>query len=260
MDARNKSISRRPRSAVPIKAKPRYSEVADQLMLNIITGAYPIGSLLPSEAELCQEYGVSRHTVREAVRLLQLRGMVSRQQGRGTSVESDRHHARFSLPLSSIDEVERHGRFTHLVDLRFDEVVANDAVAALLPCAIGERFLRIRSHRVPRERSMPLPPAWNETYILARYADVRDEIQHWPGAIYSLVEQRHGIKIVSIRQEATATFLRGEVAQRLHAKPGSAGLTIKRAYVGRDGVAALFGFNTYVGDQFSLVMDLRRDE
>jgi GntR family transcriptional regulator len=260
MDARTKLAARRPRVAGPIKAKPRYSEVADQLMLNIITGTYPVGSLLPSEAELCQEYGVSRHTVREAVRLLQLRGMVARQQGRGTSVESDRHHARFSLPLSSIDEVERHGRFTHLVDLRFDEIVANEALAAALPCTFGERFLRIRSHRLPREASMPLPPAWNETYILARYANIRDQIEAWPGAIYSLVERRHGIKIVSIRQEATAVILRGDLAQRLHAKPGTAGLTIKRAYVARDGAAALFGFNTYVGDEFSLVMDLRRDE
>lgn len=259
MDARTKRRPRLP-AAAPIKAKPRYSEVADQLMLNIITGQYPIGSLLPSEAELCQEYGVSRHTVREAVRMLQLRGMVSRQQGRGTSVESDRHHARFSLPLSSIDEVERHGRFTHLVDLRFDEMLADAHLAATLPCAPGERFLRIRSHRVPRDASMPLPPAWNETYILARYADVRDQIESWPGAIYSLVERRHGIKIVSIRQEATAVILRGELARRLRAKPGTAGITIKRAYVARDGLAALFGFNTYVGDEFSLVMELRRDD
>lgn len=259
MDARTKP-PRRIRVAAPVKAKPRYSEVADQLMLNIITGTYPIGSLLPSEAELCQEYGVSRHTVREAVRLLQLRGMVSRQQGRGTSVESDRHHARFSLPLSSIDEVERHGRFTHLVDLRFDEVVANEALTIELPCTVGDRFLRIRSHRVPREATMPLPPAWNETYIRARYADIRDQIEAWPGAIYSLVERRHGIRVRSIRQEATAVILRGEIAARLGVKPGTAGLKIKRAYIGGDGIAALFGFNTYVGEEFSLVMDLRRDE
>lgn len=260
MDARTKSAVRGRQRGAPIKTKPRYSEVADQLMLNIITGAYPIGSLLPSEAELCQEYGVSRHTVREAVRLLQLRGMVSRQQGRGTSVESDRHHARFSLPLSSIDEVERHGRFTHLVDLRFDDIAADEALAAALPCPVGEQFLRIRSYRVPRDAAMPLPPAWNETFILAPYADVRDRIETWPGAIYSLVEHRHGIKIVAIRQEATAVILRGAVARRLRVKPGTAGLTIKRVYAGRDGAAALFGLNTYVGDAFSLVMDLRRDE
>lgn len=260
MDTRSKTAARGQHRRAAIKTKPRYSEVADQLLLGIITGAYPIGSLLPSEAELCQEYGVSRHTVREAVRLLQLRGMVSRRQGRGTSVESDRHHARFSLPLSSIDEVERHGRFTHLVDLRFDDIAADAVLAASLPCQLGEGFLRIRSYRVPRESTMQLPPAWNETFILARFADVRDRIEAWPGAIYSLVEQRHGIKIVSIRQEATAVILRGEVARRLRVKPGTAGLTIKRVYAGRDGVAALIGFNTYVGDEFSLVMDLRRDE
>ena len=42
----------------------RYSTVAKDLMEGIASGRYPVGSLLPTEFELCDLYDVSRHTVR----------------------------------------------------------------------------------------------------------------------------------------------------------------------------------------------------
>lgn len=60
--------------------------MAQQLLERITDGTWPPGSRLPTEAELCTEMGVSRVTLREAVKSLQQRGVVSVEQGRGSFV------------------------------------------------------------------------------------------------------------------------------------------------------------------------------
>ena len=58
--------------------RPLYQTVAEQLTSAIEQGRYPVGSMLPTEAELCTQFAVSRQTVREATRLLLQLGLVSR--------------------------------------------------------------------------------------------------------------------------------------------------------------------------------------
>ena len=67
-------------AASPLLAsQPRYVLLAQALMKDIAQGVYPVGSLLPTEYGLCTQFGLSRHTVREAIRRLQERGLVTRK-------------------------------------------------------------------------------------------------------------------------------------------------------------------------------------
>ncbi|WAB85189.1 FadR/GntR family transcriptional regulator [Microcella daejeonensis] len=61
-------------------------DVAEALLSQIVSGALPIGGALPSEAELCEKHGVSRVTVREAIKTLAAQRVVDVQRGRGTFV------------------------------------------------------------------------------------------------------------------------------------------------------------------------------
>src|SRR4051794_6221909 len=65
---------------------PLYVQVARTLKDEIVSGAWPVGSLLPTEDELCARFSVSRYTVREALRRLREDGLVSSRQGAGTVV------------------------------------------------------------------------------------------------------------------------------------------------------------------------------
>src|ERR687891_2273664 len=69
---------------------PQRRRLSDQLVESvvaaIVAGEYPPGSVLPSEAQLARMAGVSRLTVREAVKSLQARGVLRVEQGRGTFV------------------------------------------------------------------------------------------------------------------------------------------------------------------------------
>jgi len=67
---------------------PPYSQVARGIRERIVTGEYRSGDRLPSEADLCAMYGVSRMTVRRAVALLVQDGVAFTENGRGTFVRA----------------------------------------------------------------------------------------------------------------------------------------------------------------------------
>jgi GntR family transcriptional regulator, transcriptional repressor for pyruvate dehydrogenase complex len=59
---------------------------ADELLEDVISGRYPAGSALPPEGELAAAHGISRLSVREAVRILRAKNVLAVQRGRGTFV------------------------------------------------------------------------------------------------------------------------------------------------------------------------------
>ena len=67
-----------------------YRQVADALRAAIRTGELATGQRLPSETELIHRYGVSRNSVRTAVGLLRIEGLVVTEHGRGSFVRARR--------------------------------------------------------------------------------------------------------------------------------------------------------------------------
>jgi GntR family transcriptional regulator, transcriptional repressor for pyruvate dehydrogenase complex len=63
------------------RIRPAYQQVADQLREFIVSGALSPGDRLPVEAELASVFGVSRSTIREALRLLSSRGLIHTVRG-----------------------------------------------------------------------------------------------------------------------------------------------------------------------------------
>ncbi|MDQ3122601.1 MAG: winged helix-turn-helix domain-containing protein, partial [Actinomycetota bacterium] len=67
---------------VPLRrVRKSYEQVADQLRELIVTGTLPQGGRLPTETQLAGQLGVSRATVREALRLLDAQGLVRTAKG-----------------------------------------------------------------------------------------------------------------------------------------------------------------------------------
>ncbi|MEQ4721667.1 GntR family transcriptional regulator [Nonomuraea sp. B19D2] len=65
---------------------PKYAQLVQALQRRIESGTYSPGSLLPSEHQLIQEFGVSRPTVVAALRVLREQGWIESQQGKGRFV------------------------------------------------------------------------------------------------------------------------------------------------------------------------------
>lgn len=74
----------------PIVRVPIVSQVEERIRELIDSEKYTEGMKLPTENELCQSLGVGRGTVREALRLLQARGLVEIKPGRGAFVAASK--------------------------------------------------------------------------------------------------------------------------------------------------------------------------
>lgn len=66
--------------------EPLYEQIADVLAARIADGTYPPRRRIPSEAAICEEFGVARPTARSAIRLLVDRGLVRTMRGKGSYV------------------------------------------------------------------------------------------------------------------------------------------------------------------------------
>jgi len=71
-----------------IQRKTLAQEVADRLIEGITNDEYAVGEKLPTEPELMKIYGVGRSSIREAIKILSIKGILSVQQGVGTFVIS----------------------------------------------------------------------------------------------------------------------------------------------------------------------------
>ena len=242
-----------------VTSRKLYRHVANAIIEHITDGTYPVGRLIPTEQELSQQFGVSRHTVREAVRHVQTMGLVTRRQGQGTMVRTRQVSPDMKIVLRTFSDVEQHGYYTHLQDLDASMVVADAILAADLHAAPGDRFLHLRCFRVPSDESLPIPTAWNQTFIVANYAGVADHIATTEGPVYLLIERLYGEKIEEIEQEVSAVLLDAKIANKLGVKTRSAGLRIKRIYRGKGGRAVMTGINVYAGERFSVSMRMRPD-
>ncbi len=78
---------------------PLWSRLAQTLAGDILSGRLPVGSLLPTEAQLMNDYGMSRHTVRSALAELVHLGLIRRSPRRGTIVTGDGRGAEFTASL-----------------------------------------------------------------------------------------------------------------------------------------------------------------
>src|SRR2546428_12122343 len=88
--------------------RPRYREI-EQAIRQAVARLKP-GAELPSDAQLCEEFAVSRMTARHAMHRLAQEGLVFRVRGRGTFVGEPPTHRRANSLLSFSNEMRRQGR------------------------------------------------------------------------------------------------------------------------------------------------------
>ncbi|WP_409482773.1 GntR family transcriptional regulator [Arsenicicoccus dermatophilus] len=89
--------------------RPPYQQVAASLRASILTGVFPPGEKMPSQAELSEHYGVARMTVQQALRILKDDGLVTSRQGSGMFVRE-----RMAKPVGLRPHIEQAFRDQHV--------------------------------------------------------------------------------------------------------------------------------------------------
>ncbi len=131
------------------RSRPLLSDVVhNELRRLILGGEFPVGAKLPNEDRLCARFGVSRVTIREAVRALIDDGLVVRRHGSGTYV-TRRPLLRNSLDrnFSYTDYLEASGVRPGRKLLGLRRIAADEEVAEILRLPTGAPIVEVRRLR-----------------------------------------------------------------------------------------------------------------
>ena len=198
--------------------RPSLTEVVrSELKQLIVSGEWPVGSRLPNETDLCEQYNVSRITLREAVQGLVQDGYVVRRQGSGTYV-TRRPTLQNSLDTNfSYTEYLEHAGIRAGTKLLTARVVpADDETAEALGIDGETRVVEVRRLRTADGR----PAVYSIDALPAEIVSVTADRKALRGSLYRLLAQKrhpvdHGEAIVT---PATADK---ELAQLLDVAKGT---------------------------------------
>ena len=190
----------------------------------------PAGQRLPSEPDLAKQLGVSRATLRDAMRTFETQGMVRRRQGSGTFVVGRSQVLDTGLEvLESLETMaNRLGLAISVSNLSVEKVTADENTAENLNLAIGAPLLRVR--RVVRTDDRPV--AYLVDVLPEDVLDMDDLPADFRGSVLDTLLQRGDALTVS-RADISATNAVAEVAKALEIQRGDVLLQlVARLYSG----------------------------
>jgi len=141
--------------------EPAYAQLVNILRQSMAAGILRPGDQLPSEAQLCERYGVSPMTVRRAINMLVDQGVIVAEQGRGTFVKPIAM-GEASFHLKELQDIFNDTEHTTVNVLEARIVSADERVARKLEIAIGRRTVYIRRLL----RTDGLPSLYHREYLV----------------------------------------------------------------------------------------------
>lgn len=223
--------------------QPLYASLAQSLMRDIAQSRYPVGSLLPTEDAIASRYGVSRHTVRQALRELKDGGVISSHPGIGTRVRAPSESPRVFGGINSIGELLQFAESTEMRVLARREITADAGFAAEFHCKPGQVWLQLTLLRKLADQKKALGHV--QAYIRPEYADAVGREKSYTRPLYALIEEHYGVRIVDVLQEITAVNLDADTARALKAAEGQAAMRITRHFLDRNGATVEISVGHY---------------
>ncbi|KEA62151.1 Transcriptional regulator, GntR family [Marinobacterium lacunae] len=239
--------------------KSRYIEIAQELETQITEGRFAPGTLLPTEATLCKEHGISRFTARGALKLLEEKGLIERQQGRGSVVINTRPSV-FRSAWSTIDELLEHAEQVHVVIEQSAEVMADSEIAEKTGFAFGQHLLEINGVRysTPPGETEERPLCTLDVWVHEMFMPIQAELSQVTSSVIGLLEQRFGKQTAEVQQSIAAILLPDTIAEKLQVEPGQASLRLRRKFINTEGIIFEATETIFPSSLFEYQMRLKR--
>lgn len=230
-----------------------HARVADALRSRIANGEMPAGSALPSEAQLCVEFGASRGTIRTALAVLRREGLIIGSQGRPATVRDGAISQPFESFVSFTVWAEHTG---HLPGQRTIEIArrgASEAAATALGIAPGDPVvdvLRLRlldGDPVMVERASFIEPVGRLLF----------DFDPDTGSIYAHLTA-HGVDLHSARRTFDAIGADPIEADLLGIEAGSPLLRERRRTTSADGTPLEYGDDRYRPERITFTIEHSR--
>lgn len=200
---------------------PLWAQMAGDLRRRIAGGAF--GDRFPTEAELGEQYDVSRHTVREALRRLREDGIVVSERGRGSHLAA----SRFEQPLGAIyslyEAIESQG-IEQRSEVRRLETTRDASVADQLELPADAELVVVERLRLAGGDPLALDTAWLPASVASPLLDA--DLTHT--ALYRELARRCDIRIDAGHERIAPVVPEARTARLLGLEPGDAAFRVRR--------------------------------
>jgi GntR family transcriptional regulator len=233
---------------------PRHSAIAERLRDRIRRGELAPGDSIPSEAELCRAFGVSRGTVRQALTTLRAEGLLVGGRGKPPVVRRAGLAQSFDQLLSFSAWAHSLGRTPGARTLELTRRPASAAVADHLAIEPGElvyEYVRVRT--LDGAPIMIERPSWIE-----RVGRELLDADLDGSSVYAHLASR-GVVFAEGHQRISALAADAEDAELLEVEPGAPLLEVQRLAVDHTGRPLEFSHDRYRGDAFSITLHVDVD-
>jgi GntR family transcriptional regulator len=211
---------------MPLKTGPipKHHQLTEILRKRIITGELKPNDQFPTEEALCQQYQVSRGTVRQAISTLVHEGLIRREQGRGTFVTPARPRSTFFTLTSFDEDMRQQHRQPSTRLLTKDLQPAAPEVAERLALTTDEPVIHITRLRLANDE----PVAFECRYLAQSLCphllddDLERESIHW------LLIHKYNLPLIRATHTMEARILSPEEAEILQVQAGTAAFFVDR--------------------------------
>jgi GntR family transcriptional regulator len=224
----------------------QHQQLAEDLLAQIAQGTLAVGDRLPTEEQLCAEYGLARGTVRRALGRLDDLGLISRRPRAGTTVIASIPMAGYQPVAQSAADIVTLAAETRLIKPDTREVLADAALARRIGARRGSAWFLMEGVRARRGQS-EAGLCWSEQYLRGdlpreRLLHGRFTAEHLAGTL--------------VEQTISASLLDAPMAAALGSEPGSAALVITRRNRERSGRLISVGIHSHPADRYAITMVL----
>jgi GntR family transcriptional regulator len=238
---------------------PYYQQLKRLIVEQIDRDALQPGDLLPSEAELCERYDVSRTVVRQAVGDLVNEGLLHRMRGKGTFVARPKLSEQFmESTVGFFEDLTTRGHTVVSQVLSLDLVEAGSRVAESLGVAEKTPCIELVRLRSVNDQVV----AFTKSYINSSSQELFDDLRRadlTTTSLYRVLEERWDMRIELGHRSLEAIKAKGMLARLLQIRSGEPVLYIES--VGRDasGRALEYFQAWHRADRTRLEMNVVRD-
>ncbi|MDL0431438.1 GntR family transcriptional regulator [Marinobacter sp. TBZ242] len=224
---------------------PLYVQIRDSLRRQILDGTYQVHERLPSENEMMSVFGVSRITIRQALRDLHNEGLVFSAQGKGTFVSKPKAVQNVQRLEGFGEAMAAQGYEASARVLSIQQLKAPKAVAASLDLQSGDEVIEVK-----RVRYLNRSPVCIENSYFPMDIGRRMFGLDLSGDIFPMLENLFGIPLGGADISLDSILADDEAQRYLNLKAGEAILRVERLTHNRDGRPIDFEYLCYRGDSF----------
>ncbi len=235
----------------PLRTSKRsLSSQAQQYLLDLIqAGTYRPGQQLPSEVELAAQLGISRPTLREALRNLELEGAIVRKHGVGTFVSAG-YERRLDSGLERLESIlelaSRQGMDVQIGPLQVREEPAEGELVEALQVEPATTLTSV--DRVILVDGVPV--AYMSDYVPSHILPVTGVDRSFDGSVLDLLRQKGAVEISHAVADIIPINADASLAAKLGVKQGRALLLLEEILFDIEGAVVEFSRNYFVPDLF----------